>query len=255
MAPRLRGIFFDLYGTLFLPPDAAAAGRVWVDACYRELAARGLREAEPGFRARLLGLGRSPVASEPGLTPFESRIGTVSRELGLALPPCDLRAVADAVCAAWQASLRPDPEAPAALAALAVGHRVRLVSNFDHPRHVRSVLEATGLGRFFDRVIISGEVGVEKPDPGILSLALEDTGMLAADTAYVGDSIVDYAAAAAAGMRPVLIRRPGQVSGDCPDALRARCGDPEAFLAAAAARGDVAVISGLSQLPRLLTSA
>lgn len=248
-----RGVFFDLYGTLFLPPDPEEAMRVWVGACYRELAARGLEAAEKGFRELLLRFWRRPAPPAEGLTPFESRIDGVCRELGLALRCGELTAVADSTCAAWQRLMRLDPDAPVALAALAPGRCLRLVSNFDHPRHVRRVLRDTGLERFFDRVVVSGEVGCEKPDPAILALALAETGLRPSDAAYVGDSVVDYEAASAAGLRPVLIRRPGQVSGDPPGHLRGRYQDPEAFLEAAAGRGDLSLIGSLAELPRLLT--
>jgi putative hydrolase of the HAD superfamily len=149
--------------------------------------------------------------------------------------------------------LRLDPEAPQALAELGRGRLLGLVSNYDHPRHVRSVLRETGLERYFDSVVVSGEVGVEKPDPAILALALEGTGLRPREAAYVGDSAVDYEAASAAGLMPVLVRRPGQASGDAPAHLRDRYGDPEAYLAAARARGDLRVVGALAELPGLLT--
>ncbi len=253
MAERRRGVFFDMYGTLFLPPDPETAMGVWVGACHRELAARGLESAEPAFRGLLLGNWHRQAPPARGLTPFESRIDAVSRELGLQLPAGEVSAVADSVCAAWQRLIPPDPEAGPALAALASRCRLRLVSNYDHPPHVRRVLRDTGLERFFDRVVISGEVGVEKPDPAILALALEQTDLRPADVAYVGDSVIDYEAARSAGLLPVLIRRPGQIPGEPPGHLRERYGDPEAFLAAAAARGELSLVGSLAELPGLLT--
>jgi putative hydrolase of the HAD superfamily len=254
VTPGLRGLFFDLYGTLFLPPDPEAARRAWVGACYRELSSRGLEETEQRFTQRLARFWPESTRDAAGLTRFERRIGGVAREMGLELPPADLRAVADATCACWQAMLRLDPDAPRALAS-ASGRRVGLVTNFDHPPHVRSVLRENGLERFFERVIVSDEVGVEKPDPAVMRLALAGTGLRPRETAYVGDSFVDYQAAASAGMRPVLIRRPGQVSGDAPEHLRERYGDPEAALAEAAAQGRLTVIVRLRELETLLTSA
>ncbi len=55
---------------------------------------------------------------------------------------------------------------------------------------------------------ISGEVGVEKPDPRIFLLALERAGVDAAETVYVGDNPeFDVWPSAALGMTPVLIDR------------------------------------------------
>ena len=40
----------------------------------------------------------------------------------------------------------------------------------------------------FDTVVISGEVGVKKPDPAIFRIALDQTGLQPQDVAFVGDS-------------------------------------------------------------------
>jgi HAD superfamily hydrolase (TIGR01509 family) len=248
----VRAVFFDLYGTLFLPPDPAVAERAWVEACYAQLAARGLAVEAPAFEARLLRLWKERPPREAGLTPFEGSLAAIAAGCGLTLPGHELRSIADAVCARWQSVLRLDPDVPAALAEAARGRRLGLVSNFDHPRHVRAVLGESGLAAYFDNAIVSGEVGVEKPDPAILMLALAGTGLQPGEAAYVGDSIVDFEAARAAGMRPVLIRRPGQTSGDAPPHLVRRYGDIEATLAAAARRRELARITSLRELAAVL---
>ena len=61
---------------------------------------------------------------------------------------------------------------------------------------------------FFDAVVVSGDVGVKKPDPAIFAPALEQTGLATDEALFVGDSPEDdVAGARAAGLRPVLIRR------------------------------------------------
>src|SRR5262249_22018219 len=65
-----------------------------------------------------------------------------------------------------------------------------------------------GLARFFKSIVISGEVGVKKPDPGIFRIALEQTGLQADEVVYVGDTQEDVDGAKAAGIRPILIARP-----------------------------------------------
>ena len=59
----------------------------------------------------------------------------------------------------------------------------------------------------FETIIISGEVGVKKPDPDIFKPALSATGLKPDEVVYVGDVDVDVEAANAAGIMPLLIKR------------------------------------------------
>lgn len=74
----------------------------------------------------------------------------------------------------------------------------------------RSALRALDLESRFDAIVISGEVGVAKPDPAIFSLAREQIGADKATTWHVGDSLVtDVAGAKAAGLFTVWLNRDG----------------------------------------------
>ena len=66
----------------------------------------------------------------------------------------------------------------------------------------RARIERLGLERYFDAIVISGEVGVSKPDPAIFELAFADLGFPPLDTVVmVGDSLSsDMRGAANAGI-------------------------------------------------------
>ncbi|MBI4526735.1 MAG: HAD-IA family hydrolase [Deltaproteobacteria bacterium] len=65
----------------------------------------------------------------------------------------------------------------------------------------RGRLEAAGLTQYFPTIIVSEEVGYEKPDPRIFQIALSEMRVTSCDTIYVGDSIEhDYKGALAAGI-------------------------------------------------------
>ncbi|HEX2250795.1 MAG TPA: HAD-IA family hydrolase [Gemmatimonadales bacterium] len=84
------------------------------------------------------------------------------------------------------------------------GLRLGVVSNSDG--RVEEALEAAGLRRYFDVVIDSARVGVEKPDPRIFHAALEALGVAPSEALYVGDLYeVDIAGANAAGIEAVLM--------------------------------------------------
>ncbi len=99
------------------------------------------------------------------------------------------------------------PDVVPALDALSdAGMFLGLISNFEE--WLEQLLVSLQVSSYFTVRIISGAVGVEKPDPEIFRLALEAGDMAAADSVYVGDHpMFDVEAAAAVGMFPVLIDR------------------------------------------------
>jgi len=61
-----------------------------------------------------------------------------------------------------------------------------------------------GLAPYVDALVTSEETGIQKPDPRIFEVALEQLGLEAHETAMVGDVWrTDIAGAQAAGLRPV----------------------------------------------------
>jgi FMN phosphatase YigB (HAD superfamily) len=111
--------------------------------------------------------------------------------------------------ALWQDDFSLDPDAVSLLRALKRSRRLALVTNFDYPSHIHRVLKQYDIGKYFDAVVISGEEGINKPDPRIFEIALAQLGLSAQDTVHVGDSVVDYEGAVAAGITPIIVRRKG----------------------------------------------
>jgi FMN hydrolase / 5-amino-6-(5-phospho-D-ribitylamino)uracil phosphatase len=95
------------------------------------------------------------------------------------------------------------------LAAVAEVAAVGLVTN--GPTAIqRPKIELLEIEPHFPIIVVSEEVGVWKPDPAIFEIALERTGIAAADAIYVGDSAEhDVPGAHAAGLRAVWINRLG----------------------------------------------
>lgn len=85
-------------------------------------------------------------------------------------------------------------------------YRLAIVSN-GSSRNQRSKLARTGLAGLCSQVVISGEVGLEKPHPAIFQLALSSLGCEAGDALFVGDDPHgDIAGAAQVGMQTCWIR-------------------------------------------------
>jgi putative hydrolase of the HAD superfamily len=84
-----------------------------------------------------------------------------------------------------------------------------VVSNFEE--WLERLLERLGVRPFFDVRVISGVVGLEKPDPAIFRLAASRAGVELGRSAYVGDNPeFDVGPALRVGMFPVLIDRRGR---------------------------------------------
>ena len=85
-----------------------------------------------------------------------------------------------------------------------MGMRVVIAGN--QPPQARDALESMNLGA--DTILISADLGVEKPSPGFFQKVCEAAGALPAEVLYVGDRIDnDVLPAKSAGLQTALIRR------------------------------------------------
>jgi putative hydrolase of the HAD superfamily len=83
-------------------------------------------------------------------------------------------------------------------------YRLALVSNFTHPPAVEQILARVGIGRFFDEILISGQLGVRKPHPAVFAELTRRLMLTPGDIVFVGDELqADIVGAQAAGMRTV----------------------------------------------------
>jgi HAD superfamily hydrolase (TIGR01549 family) len=111
-----------------------------------------------------------------------------------------------------------EPDVAPALAALR-GRGLRLVVVSNANGRLRHLFDRVDLTKWFDHVLDSHEWGVEKPNPRLFQLALEQSRADAATTVHVGDLYhVDVMGARAAGLREgVLFDMAGLYDDvDCP---------------------------------------
>ncbi len=248
-----HAIFFDLYGTLLVYGDMHAAWQRWREAFHDSLQDAGLEMPEDEFAQACEGFFSRPEPphSDEGLSVFERRIAHQCDLLGVNPTRLHIARAAEATVAAWDTEVRLDPEAVPVLRELSAGYRLALISNYDHPTHAQRRLEDCGLAEWFEVVVISGAVGVAKPDPRIFDFALGPMVLTVDDVVFVGDSREDMQAAWAADIRPILIRRDAHGGSRLPlDFQLDR--DPEEDLGDACPDG-VTVITALADLPAVLT--
>ncbi len=86
------------------------------------------------------------------------------------------------------------------------GYTLGLISNWE--AWGMDLITYLGIGRYFPTQVLSGCVGIEKPDIAIFTLALAEANIAPEHVLYVGDSMqFDIEPAQAIGMRAVLIDR------------------------------------------------
>jgi len=103
------------------------------------------------------------------------------------------------------------PDALPCLHALG-GRRLGIISNGD-PAQQRRKLSATGIARFFPTVVVSGDIGIPKPQAEIFLHACRLAGVRPEECLYIGDNLVfDAQGSRAAGMRGVWLNRRGAPS-------------------------------------------
>lgn len=208
-APRC--IFFDAAGTLIHLPRG-------VGHHYREVAARHGCDLDAdaltvAFRAMWQAMPARPTTREP--RPDDDRgwwRGLVEQVLdALAVSPAQLDREAY-FAELYEEFTRPGvwalfPEVEEALTRLSRRAGLSVLSNFDG--RLRTILTDLGIAHRFRHLVISSEVGADKPDAFIFQQALALTGCAAEDALHVGDDPrCDWAGAEAAGLRTFRLRRP-----------------------------------------------
>jgi HAD superfamily hydrolase (TIGR01549 family) len=85
------------------------------------------------------------------------------------------------------------------------GYGLGLITNRNNVERLNVLLDQLELRHYFDLVLASGEVGIQKPDPGIFVAGLERIGASAGASLYVGDNYwADVVGAQRAGLTPIL---------------------------------------------------
>ncbi len=196
-------VLFDAGGTLvhldyfFLHKELRQAGISVTRRAIRQ--AEYASRAEVDRRTRGLAADTDETRRRPYFTALLEQLGVDAATARRLLERFD---AAHAQANLWRVML---PSTPRILQELcARGLTLGVVSNADG--RIAAILRQCGVEQFFQVVIDSHHVGVEKPDPRIFHLALAQTQARPEQAVFVGDIYgIDVLGAERAGIRPLLL--------------------------------------------------
>jgi putative hydrolase of the HAD superfamily len=148
-----------------------------------------------------------PLFDAPGTLEeigYAGVVGRLLRDAGIDADDDRVGRFIEAEHEAWFPQHQLDSTTHALLEALrGRGLKLGIVSNaFDPPELLRRDLDRLGITERVDAAVFASEAGVRKPHPAIFQRALDELGVAAGSTLFVGDSLaMDIGGAAALGMR------------------------------------------------------
>jgi putative hydrolase of the HAD superfamily len=222
-AGAYRAVLFDLFGTL-VTVDAGALPVLELDG-RRMPATLGrwaglIEEALPGIGVERFARALLAASAELDRERRETEREFPSRERfrrALARLGCDRELVAELAARCARAHMaviaeatRFPPEHARILREIAHRRRVAVVTNFDDTATGFDILRRHGILEHAGSVVVSEAVGLRKPHPALVRLALVDLAVGAGEAVLVGDHAVeDVGAAVRAGVDAIWIDAAG----------------------------------------------
>lgn len=210
---NICGILFDLDDTLVA--FDAVTDQSWKEVCLEYSTAR------PGVDPEALFAAIKKVSDWHWSDPERHRIGrnnlpvarrSVLRKafMALDLPETDADAMAERYSTVRLDNMYVLPGAQSALDLLSSkGYKLGLLTNGDGETQ-RYKIERFALGKYFETILVEGELGYGKPDMRIYRLALSALGLEPEETCMVGDNLIwDVEAPQNLGIRAIWLDRKG----------------------------------------------
>jgi putative hydrolase of the HAD superfamily len=205
--PLIRAVGFDLFNTLVTVESSTL--KLADTLLLQSLRESGFRLDEEEFKS-VYREEAARLMKEATLSEIETHnrfwIQAALGRQGYVLDPFDPRIAAgvEAYFTSFYQNTRVIPGTMELLTDLRTSFRLGLLSNFTHGPAARRIIAETGLGSFFDVIVISGEEGYRKPSPILFQRLIEQLGVGGEQTLYIGDDPnPDIFGAGRAGLIPV----------------------------------------------------
>ena len=135
----IRGVFFDLHGTLLISDNLSKAWDDWREAFHGCMVQRGLKSSPEEFRVEVDGIFEKPEPNyyAPGLSVFERRVMELCTRHDIEMDPEYMSRMVGHIIGVWYSYMYTDPEAEKVLEALMPRYRIALITNWDHAPWLR----------------------------------------------------------------------------------------------------------------------
>jgi HAD superfamily hydrolase (TIGR01509 family) len=203
----IKGVFFDLFGTLVGTPIFEDSRSDWNKTFFKYLQEHGHKLDYEEFLAKgnTFFKLKSPPVEDDGLTVYERKLKKFCLDLGITFNPEQLHELADLTNNYGMKKCVLDQKAIPLLKKLKQDKKLILITNFDHYPHIYHLLDHFKLSELFDKVLVSSEVGFKKPNPEIFKRAIEFSKLKPEEIIHVGDAKADVKGALATGITPILL--------------------------------------------------
>jgi putative hydrolase of the HAD superfamily len=208
----VEAVLFDLFDTLILLESGEAYYRPSLKKLHEFLVKNGISVSVKDFErvyfeVRDKFYSESRNLEEPH---FNVRVSETLERLSYKLDASDpiVKGATTAFAEEFVHYAKLDAEAPNVLRKLHEKYKLALVSNFAIPEYGWKLLDKFSLKRFFDAVIISGDVNRRKPSPEIFEKALKSLNVEVSRAVFVGDTLdLDVMGPKSVGTNTILIKR------------------------------------------------
>ncbi len=204
-------VLFDNWNTLVQAPGLMRGGAS-VEIFQRSLHEQGFDHDPAVFSEVYRPIARRQVreAEARGWTEIDyiQRLLLTLEGLGVEEPRRSRLAIRawDDYLAEWPKQTTFFPETPSLLKELKGRYRLGIITNFMDGPTARHIFEVMGYEAIFDSLIVSAEIGYQKPAPILFNRALEELGSKPQYTVMVGVTYeADVVGAHNAGIRGILI--------------------------------------------------
>jgi putative hydrolase of the HAD superfamily len=209
----VKAVLFDFFDTLVLIEGSEAFYIPSLKSLHKFLVENGVDVSFEDFKQAYFEI-RDKLYAETAETleepHFNIRVSETLKKLGYNFSTSEKIVVGatEAFSEEFMRYVRLDAEAPKVLQKLHGKYKLGIVSNFAIPECLRKLLEKFNLEKFFDVIVISGEINNRKPSPEIFQKALEALHVKASETIFVGDTPnMDIKGAKNTGIKAILIKR------------------------------------------------
>lgn len=204
----IKAILFDFFGTIAIYGDMKKADRKVNEIIYNYLKLNNDAIEYEDFTNTWNNTFALPLTLEDKTEEsiFLTKIANVISQYKISAKSCEISALGEKCINTWHSYISFPEDIHRTFEYLKEKYKLAIVSNFDHPSYITRLLKETGIKNYFDSIIISGEIGINKPDRRIFLKALEELQLSPYEAIFIGDSIKDdIEGALSVGCKVVLI--------------------------------------------------